>query len=282
MSKHPLLDEEKRKLQGMTFGKKIEYIWDYYKFHILGTMLLVSMLYSVIYNIATNHPLGLYVYLLNASGTVGRYSQEELEKNYMSYAGIDPGRLKVVIDTTTTMNPYVNSEYSMAASARISAVFAAGDLDVLAADPVTFEHYAKNGAYKDLREVLSEATYRKLEDEGRIYYMELEALEAGDREKTALKTFEEAPEEETETGMAEMERFVNNTMGTPDFISREDFRAPDRPKMKEPIPVGVILNNCDRLEDAGLYPNTIGIFGFAATSKRPESAEQYLFYLLGE
>ena len=41
------LQKEKKKLSRLSFGEKLQYIFDYYKFWILGVVVLVGLVWSV-------------------------------------------------------------------------------------------------------------------------------------------------------------------------------------------------------------------------------------------
>mgnify|MGYP006874693314 FL=1 len=42
--------EAKPDFKNMSTGKKLEYVWDYYRFHILGTIVLVIVFGSIIHH----------------------------------------------------------------------------------------------------------------------------------------------------------------------------------------------------------------------------------------
>ncbi|SFG05546.1 hypothetical protein SAMN05216356_1011 [Oribacterium sp. WCC10] len=197
-----------KKLGSMSFGKKIEYIFDYYKFHIIGVVVALVLIFSVVGTLLNNKPLGFYAMLLNAQGSGFSTEEKVLEARFADMAGID-GSEKVVIDTTATYNPNVNSQFNMAENAKITALFASHDLDALVIDPGVFTYYALNGAFTDLREVLSEDEFGKYESENRIYYIDgairekMKSLDAADIDATSLSAEESGIQEKTVSGQAD-------------------------------------------------------------------------------
>ena len=282
------LRNEKEKLSRMNFGQKLQYIFDYYKFYIIGAVVAVVLISSVISTFLNNKPLAFYAMFLNAIGTDVSVSEEELESGFTAFAEVTDGSEKVVIDTTASFNPNVNSQFSMAQNAKITALFSSHDLDAMVIDPGVFTYYALNGAFTDLREVLSESEFEKYKSENKIYYIDgalqqklksmdsvqaesAMAMESGSGDKTA-----EASSNET---LGEMEQFAADLMGTPDVVSKEDFKVPDPEKMETPIPVGIILTDAVKLENGGFFKRTVPIFGIPVVSERKETAVEFLHFM---
>ncbi|OON87020.1 hypothetical protein BXO88_05630 [Oribacterium sp. C9] len=163
---------EKEKLSRMSFGQKAQYIFDYYKFYIIAFVVAVSLIYYVVTTFLNNKPLAFYCMMLNASGPEVSMSEEELESRFAAFAEVNDGSEKVVIDTTASFNPNVNSQYSMAQNAKITALFASHDLDAMVIDPGVFTYYGLNGAFTDLREVLNDDEFEKYRSGNRIYYID--------------------------------------------------------------------------------------------------------------
>lgn len=316
------LRNEKEKLGRMSFGQKVQYIFDYYKFHIIAIGVAVSLIYYVVTTFLNNKPLAFYCMMLNASGPEISVSEEELESGFSEAAEIDVSREKVVIDTTATFNPNVNSQYSMAQNAKITALFASHDLDAMVIDPGVFTYYALNGAFADLREVLSDEEFEKYRSENLVYYIDgalqqkLKNLDADQAESVMAeegavgtgteKAGEGKAESEREdavnsessmdvngnaegiTGdgrdpseetLDEMEQFAADLMGEPDVVSRKDFTVPDPDKMKNPVPVGIIVTDAAKLVRGGLFSSTVPIFGIPVVSDKKELSVKFLHYI---
>ncbi len=297
------IKNEKKKLSKMSFGKKVEYIFDYYKFYIIGVVIAVVIVTSVVRTWINNKPLAFYGMFLNGSGTEMSISAEDMEKEFADYAGIDDGEQKVVIDTTASFNPNVNSQFSMAENAKITALFASHDLDAMVIDPGVFTYYALNGAFLDLRQVLQPADFNEYVTAGKIYYIdgavqkmmaELDAdtssIEEKATEKDAgykatesedTKVAKDNVASETDESLDEMSQFAADLMGLSDVISRDDFEIPDPANMKEPIPVGIILDKDDALISTGYFDRTVPIFGVPAVSDRKNLSIKFLDFLEG-
>lgn len=306
------IKNEKKKLSRMTLGQKAEYIFEYYKFPIIVTVVVIILVASILRTVINNKPLGFYAMFLNGSGQEMSVSADELEKRFSEYAGIDGGKEKVVIDTTASFNPNVNSQYTMAQNAKITALFASHDLDAMIIDPGVFTYYALNGAFADLRDVLSEEEFLRYKDENKIYYIDgyiiekMKSLEAGDTEILSLseadgkeeskgrseetegasgetkgdsensKEASEITQRASEETLDEMEQFAADLMGKPDVVARDAFEVPDPDEMKEPIPVGIIVTDAKVISEGGFFAATVPVFGVPVLSERKDIAIRFL------
>lgn len=310
------LRKEKEKLSRMSFGQKLQYIFDYYKFYIIGAVVAVVLVSSVVSTFLNNKPLAFYAMMLNASGPEVTVSDEKLERRFAAYEEISAESEKVVIDTTATFNPNVNSQFSMAQNAKITALFASHDLDAMIVDPGVFTYYALNGAFADLRDVLGEIQLNQYESENRIYYIDRalqeklknpdadpesvttkEKSSAAGEEKTGADTGEEqsgtesleegkAESEDPSQGNAssgetlgEMEQFAADLMGNADVVAREDFRLPDPEKMEDPIPVGIIVTDAPIISTGGFFSRTVAVYGIPTVSDRKQLSLDFLRFL---
>lgn len=283
------LEKEKKKLERLSFGEKLQYIFDYYKFWFLGIAAFLWLVWAVGSTMLHNKPTGFYAMLLNAGGSdLSGEADQKASADFAAAAGLDDGQKKIIVDTSATFNPNDQSQFSMAQNAKIGALYQSHDLDVMVADPGVFTYYALNGSFVDLRDVLDDATLSDYEAAGKLYYIDqhvqelLDQTDYGDLEDVSLgadETIANDEESSTSETLDEMSAFAANLMGLTTVQPREDFVLPDPEKMETPIPVGIVLDDADWLEEQKLYQNTTPIFGFAAQSERTEAAKQFLQFL---
>lgn len=309
------LQKEKKKLSRLSFGEKLQYIFDYYKFWILGVVVLVGLVWSVGSTILHNKPTGFYAMLLNAGGQdLSGQADEAAGAAFAEAAGLDDEKQKILVDTSATFNPNDQSQFSMAQNAKIAALYQSHEIDVMVADPGVFTYYALNGSFVDLRDVLDDETLAGYEASGQVYYIDqhvqelLDQTDYGDLEEMSLGADETIANSDTlrkadassdanaETSAAtgaetsddasttsetldEMSAFAANLMGLATVQPREDFVMPDPEKMQKPIPVGIVLTDAPWLEENALYQKTTPIFGFAVKSERQDAAKSFLQFL---
>ncbi len=193
MSLRDDLKKEKKKLSRLSFGEKLQYIFDYYKFWILGVVVLVGLVWSVGSTILHNKPTGFYAMLLNAGGQdLSGEADEAAGEAFAEAAGLDDTKQKILVDTSATFNPNDQSQFSMAQNAKIAALYQSHEIDVMVADPGVFTYYALNGSFVDLRDVLDDETLAGYEASGQVYYIDqhvqelLDQTDYGDLEEMSL------------------------------------------------------------------------------------------------
>lgn len=300
-------EKEKKKLSRLSFGEKLQYIFDYYKFWILGAVVLIGLVWSIGSTILHNKPTGFYAMLLNAGGQdLSGQADEAAGAAFAEAAGLDDEKQKIIVDTSATFNPNDQSQFSMAQNAKIGALYQAHEIDVMVADPGVFTYYALNGSFVDLRDVLDDETLAAYETAGQVYYIDqhlqelLDQTDYGDLEEMSLGADETIANSDTlrkseastdanaETSddasstsetLDEMSAFAANLMGLASVQPREDFVMPDPAKMQKPIPVGIVLSDAPWLEENALYQKTTPIFGFAVKSERQDAARSFLEFL---
>ncbi len=290
-------EKEKKKLARLSFGERLQYIFDYYKFWFLGIALVIVIGWGVGSAFLHNRPTGFYAMLLNAGGSdLSGQANENASAAFAAAAGLDNQSYKIIVDTSATFNPNDQSEFSIAQNAKIAALYQSHDLDIMVADPGVFIYYALNGSFRDLREVLDAKTLSSYEAKGQVYYIDqhvrdlLDQTEYGDisdvklsegetiANSDALKTDADADGDTSET-LDDMAAFAANLMGLASVQAREDFVLPDPTEMETPIPVGIIVTDASWLKSQGLYQNTVPILGFAVHSEREDAAKQFLRFL---
>lgn len=162
---------EREKLRAMNVKDKLWYIWTYYRFHMAAAVLAVIVAVNVgtvIYH-STFHT-ALHCMIINSRDEEG-FQAEPLEKGFASWAGLGK-KEEVVSETTFLAFGDDVSEYIYASMAKISALVAAKDLDVMICDEETLNHYSSMDGFLDLETILPEEILSAEKD--RLYYAENE------------------------------------------------------------------------------------------------------------
>ncbi len=146
--------EAKPDFKAMSTQKKLGYVWDYYRFHILGIIILLVTVGSIIHHYATLKTSVLDMLFLNAATIEDEQKPFEEFMNAHGY-NMDENQIYV----TTSLNfalregSYQEDYYTMQT---LSALFAAGDLDIFAAPHQVYNDFASVGYVADLRTVFTE------------------------------------------------------------------------------------------------------------------------------
>jgi len=143
---------EKEKLKAMSGKDKVWYIWEYYKFPIFGVILgifLIGTIASSVYRAGFETVLHC-MYLNNREDVL---NTAPLDEDFAAY--LELGQ-KQMITTESTYITYGDNitEFTYASMAKISALIAAKDLDIVICDRENFEHYASMDGGLDLAENL--------------------------------------------------------------------------------------------------------------------------------
>lgn len=159
---------EKQKLKKMSPRDRVWYIWEYYKFHMAAVVVAVALLSVVgtsIYRQSFTTRLCIAV-INDMSGDTSHV--DDLENNLRT--ALNCGKKDLIEINTGLFVTYDDniSQYGYASMAKISALVAGKDLDVMVADQASIDHYGEIDAFTDLREVLPADLFAKVEPH--IYY----------------------------------------------------------------------------------------------------------------
>lgn len=146
---------EREKLKAMTPRDRAWYIWEYYKFPIIGVFVALV----VAWNIGAAIYRGTYdtafycVYLNNRSDM--ELNTAPLEQGFSQYLGLGE---KELITTESSFISYGDSatELSYASMAKLTALISAKELDVIIGDMENLEHYGSMDGFLDLEATLPE------------------------------------------------------------------------------------------------------------------------------
>ena len=290
---HDEIKQQHMKAKDMTFKGRMEYFWYYYKVHTLVAVLLLIFGGMLIRDIITAKDYAFYGVMLNAS----LIDSEAVEASFGEYAQLDLNEYDCMIDAQSQLSYHSQSSYDYATYQKLIAQLQTHELDVLIADGEVFHNFAANEMFTDLREFMSAQELEK--HEGRIYYIDMEEVRAAQEaaenildEPAAEEASESAADGSKEDTAAagelspqEAEAAVNPFGQNIDYdeIYRaaaeeaETHRHPE--EMKDPVPVGVFLEESPFMKKTGSYGKMVPVFGLVITSERADTAVKYLDYL---
>ncbi|MBU3113979.1 hypothetical protein [Clostridium lacusfryxellense] len=134
-------------LKGMSKKKKAEYIWEYYKLHIIGVLVVISIIGSLVHSQITKVD---YVFNLTMLGnTVNTDKVTDLQSKLTSLVVKDGDTKKEAIISnmslggSTSSDPTMESQYMQKFVAQLSV----GELDVVILDKDMFESFAKQDMF---------------------------------------------------------------------------------------------------------------------------------------
>lgn len=144
--------EAKVELKELPPKKRIQYIWDYYKWWILGGLFAIYMLTSSIYQYATAKEQLLQLILVNGSVS---YTEVMFAEDYLEAEGYPSDKYELIASTVEfkmTETSYQQDYYTLQS---LIARLTSGDIDVFAAPADIFATYGTEGYLLDLRDIFT-------------------------------------------------------------------------------------------------------------------------------
>lgn len=154
--------EKKTDFKTLSGKAKMQYIWDYYRLHILVAILVAAFVISLIHHYATYREPLLNVIMINVNDSMSADAGGFDE--FLNAAGYDLKENPISLNAS--LNFPENQEYTMTYNDYqvLTMMVAAGGQDLFFGTGEVFLDYAREGALIDLRTVLSEETLTKYED----------------------------------------------------------------------------------------------------------------------
>lgn len=143
--------EKKTDFKALSTRAKFDYIWDYYKLHILAAIIAVCVVVSLIHHYVTYREPILNVIMINCIG--GDLADDSGFDEFLESYGHDPAKEPVSLSSNlyfsenSSTDSYTNMQV-------LAAMMAAGDQDLFFGTGDIYLSYADQGALADLSAVL--------------------------------------------------------------------------------------------------------------------------------
>ena len=241
--------QETKKLKDMPTKKKFEYIWEYYKLPIIGTIVAVIFITVFVRDLINNlRPVYIDAVMLNSNFSFD--NTNTVYDDFAAAAGVDLDEYQMIIDMSMRLNGDNFNEMELASQEKLMAMYAAKEIDAVIGPVDIMEGPADVDCYADLTTILSEEQMNELAERGYEFY---------------TYPGPKAPEF--------------------DYLDDEDSKA-ERENFV-PYIAGVYLDNCKYLNnqgDFGAYnpPTCEGerpIYTISVVAPHPEQAVEFLMFL---
>lgn len=149
---------EWEKLKAMTWGERFDYIWAYYKAllaGIAGVILVIILGVQWVQNLKNEDIL--YVTVVDSTMA----DTAKLEAELKTWLEDDVDYHFVTFDTSV----FFSGEDDYTTTMKMMAYIAAGTMDILISSEDTYTTYVEQEAYLDLKEILGEDLYAKVEED---------------------------------------------------------------------------------------------------------------------
>lgn len=256
-----IIKEEKEKLSGLTWKKRLGYIWDYYKplmAAVLSVIAAVGVGAAIYHNAQQKSLLNVYIMDCYASSLAGNAMAEEFEE-YLG--GLDEDEY-VLVDTQLIAGSGATGQFDMSNQMKFAALANAHEVDMVILNQETYDSFLEKG-----------------------YLMELDGLLSEEQKNQWADLLAWAPpweEEETDAGeQAEaLGQDGTETAPQPQHESQATAQNPDGSGTEEMRIFAVKISDSEVLERYQAYGGAAVYAGLFINSERTEYFDEFCAYLL--
>lgn len=182
-------EDTKRKFSELSAKAKIGYIWDYYKWWFIGTVIAAVVIVSFVRSyIENSKPVYIDVELINTYLSMDR--NNTLEEDFVKEAGVDRDVYNITFGTDIYLSNESYDTTMIAYQERLVANYAAADLDVVIGPVGIMEGAANVDGYGDLNDFIPQDLLDELRDrEYEFYYFDPAADQIQDYEGEDLTPY---------------------------------------------------------------------------------------------
>ncbi len=162
-----IISHDREKMEKMNRKQKLQFIWDYYKFPIIGIAAALFIGITAALNSIGRKDVIMYAVLVNSDARAIECDEAALS-SLMENAGYDMSRKKIDIRTDLNMGEQYSPEKDAETLQVLTALFAISDMDIYVAPQYYFDIFARDDGFGDLSQILSEELMREYAD--RLYY----------------------------------------------------------------------------------------------------------------
>lgn len=162
---------QRDKLKNKSFKDKLKYFWYYYKFWLLGGIVITvcAVLFITGWIESSKEP-SIYLALVNCNYMTD--ADTPLIDDFVSSRNIDINEHPARFDISINMDENSADNSSLASSQRMMAMLQTSSFDIIVADEWVIKDYAEVAAFCNLEETLPAELFEKVKD--RLYYFTYE------------------------------------------------------------------------------------------------------------
>lgn len=142
------MKETSKTFKDLTPKKKLQFIWDYYKIHIIITAVIICTIFSIIKTVRNNTSYDLYVAYINMT------VNDSLTDSIQSISNLNIDSYTNLLITEDPQGE--NLEYAYASSMKVMSAISAEKLDVIIADSYGISYANESDYLVDLNEYIKQ------------------------------------------------------------------------------------------------------------------------------
>ena len=247
----PVMDEfreEREAIKNGTLKEKWDYFWEYYKWYVIGTAVIVSLLVIFIRDMVNKKDWIFYGAIFNAYAT--EEQSEAFLNDFVELVQLDTENYSVMFDTSYSITRGSYDEISSAAAQRFLVNLTAADLDFVISDESTFAQYATIDTFMDMRTLFTGEELEKYEPY--FYYVD----------------------------MAEVDKITEgNLSASYDSYQGEDYDHTDPESMERPVPVALYIDSSEKLNQTYVFKEEAVVLGIPLNTTHLDTTLLFIDYL---
>lgn len=248
----PVMDEfreEREALKNGTFKQKLQYFWDYYKWHVIGGGFGIILLVIFVKDMLDNKDFAFYGFFINTNSNEA-VSTAFLD-TFADLAGLDTENYAVMIDSSQSIVKNSHDEITMAAHQKLTISIMAEEVDFVAMDENTFGQYASTSTYFDLREVFSAEQLEKFEPY--FYYIDM----------ADVRKIEESRKQ-----------------ASYDVYQGAEYDHTSPEGLEDPVPIALYIHDSEKLKVAYDFYGLPAVLGIPLNTTHLDTTLQFIEYIL--
>lgn len=180
---------DKEKLAKMNFRQKVDYIWTYYKFWMLITVVVIAVVAAFIQAQLAYNPDAMTLILCDTYCEDTQTAYDSINTDFSEFIQLSEGDKDPISFDDTISFSINNSDYTASAMLqKLMALVMSGGADLMIAPESAIVYYGAQNMYSDLSEVLPEDLFEELKEQNLLFettYVPTEdEIEDGATEKT--------------------------------------------------------------------------------------------------
>lgn len=150
--------------QQLSLEKKLEYLWDYYKFHLLGILILIGFIIgSILIWRQNSKPVLLNGYLLNADW--GDEQAQELLEEYASFGAYNLDDYNAYFNSSVFIDTTIKDQMSTVAYTKVMSDLDMKDIDFFFCNQEMFDYFGERETFLNLEKSMPEDLYQRFQEQ---------------------------------------------------------------------------------------------------------------------
>lgn len=206
--------EERERMKQEPFKKRMQYFWDYHKWHVIIITAAVLCIISLIYSSLNGKETAFMLALIDCSSNEG--TTDEYKSELAELFNIDTNTQDIILDNSFFLS---SMDTAYASSGEVFSLrIVAEELHAVLSPEDVFNRYVQNDIFRDIRGVLSPEQLAYYEDS--FYYVDYAVIESED--------------------------IYNTDFTTTAFVDNANHHSPEG--MKKPIAVGIYVTGTEEFQ----------------------------------